>query len=111
MSVGSFKSLPKTQQTLSRPSGSSRAISPGEHRVILHIDPLIPRGDSPTEKSVKSPLLSPTGLGMPKKSNISPPLHLPTVDDPVKTSLEAKSKSATNFIANFAHHDVSLTQL
>lgn len=58
MSVGSFKSLPKTQQTLSRPSGSSRAISPGEHRVILHIDPLIPRGDSPTEKSVKSPVVA-----------------------------------------------------
>lgn len=48
---------------------------------------------------------------MPKKSNISPPLHLPTVDNPVKTSLEAKSKSAINFIANFTHHDVSLTQL
>lgn len=86
------------------------AMYPGEHMIILHIDTFNHQSDEVLQRETVKQLPLCCRFGIPKKLNISPLLHLLTVDIPVKTSLEAKSKSTTNFILNFARHDVSLTQ-
>lgn len=87
------------------------AMYPGEHMIILQIDTFNHQSDEVLQRETVKQLPLCCRFGIPKKLNISPLLHLLTVDIPVKTSLEAKSKSTTNFILNFARHDVSLTQL
>lgn len=85
------------------------AMYPGEHMIILHIDTFNHQSDEVLQRETVKQLPLCCRFGIPKKLNISPLLHLLTVDIPVKTSLEAKSKSTTNFILNFARHDVSHT--
>lgn len=71
------------------------AMYPGEHMIILHIDTFNHQSDEVLQRETVKQLPLRCRFGIPKKLNISPLLHLLTVDIPVKTSLEAKSKSTT----------------